>query len=406
MNTASPEHSDAAPRVCVVLPSYNNAPTLGDVLDALLEVTPDVIVVDDGSTDGTVDVLRRFPGVAVERHERNRGKGAALATGLARAAELGFTHAITMDADGQHSAADVPKLLAAVAEHPEAIVVGVRDLVGGGARLKSRVLRAHSNFWVLLHTGRWVHDTQSGLRAYPLEPVLELRLKTRRYDFEVEVLVKAMWSGVPVVEVPVSVCYGTASRSHFRPVRDFWWVSHLNGCLLTQRLVLPASLRGVVHRKSFHKEGTLRRAAAVVRGAVLQETGSAGAFAACIGLGVCLGILPIWGFQIAAAVLVAHKLKLSKPLVVAASNISIPVMIPLILWLSLVAGQFALSGRLDFSLAREGVSLITVWAYALEYVIGAVVLAMVAGLAATLVAYVLARVAVAVWRRRHACEKG
>ncbi len=164
---------------------------------------------------------------------------------------MGFTHAVTMDTDGQHLASDIPKFLKAIEEHPEALVVGVRDLVGGGARLRSRLLRGNSNFWVFVHTGRWVRDTQSGFRAYSLAAMAALRLVCRRYDYEVEALVKGLWAGVPVVEVPIEVRYGTGSPSQFRPVRDFWLVTHLNGCLLTQRLFLPASLRRVYHLKSF-----------------------------------------------------------------------------------------------------------------------------------------------------------
>ena len=390
--------------VCVVLPAYDNVATIADVVGQVLAVTRQVIVVDDGSTDGTAEALGQFPEITVVTHERNRGKGAALATGLARAAGMGFTHAITMDADGQHSAADIPKFVAAVEKQSDALVVGVRDLAGGGARLKSRLLRANSNFWVFVHTGKWVHDTQSGFRAYPLASVGGLRLKTRRYDFEVEVLVKGLWSGIPVAEVPVAVRYDTGSHSHFRPVQDFWWVTHLNGCLFAQRLVMPPSLRRVYHLKSFHEGPRLRRAVEVMRGAVLQECGSAGAFAACVGLGVCFGILPIWGFQIAAAVVVAHRMRLSKPLVVTASNISIPVMIPFILWLSLVVGRLALTGQIDPTLSRQGWTLGTVWVHAAEYVVGAVILAVGAGLASALLCYLLARAVLALRRRRGPCD--
>ena len=388
--------------VCVVVPSCGNRATIGEALRQALGVVRDVVVVDDGSRDGTADVLAGFPQVAVVRHEQTQGKGAALASGLARAAELGFRHAITMDADGQHLAADLPKFLAAIGEHPEALVVGVRDLAGAGAPRRSRLLRANSDFWVWVHTGRWVHDTQSGFRAYPLAGILALRLKTRRYDYEVEALVKGLWTGLPVVEVPVAVRYQTGSPSHFRPFRDFVWVTHLNGCLLWQRLLMPASLRRVYHLKSFHQGPKLPRILQVLRGAVFQECGSARRFAACLGVGVFFGILPIWGFQMAAATAVAHRLRLSKPLVVAASNISIPVMIPFILWLSLVVGRFAFTGHLDVTLSQQSLTLATVWRYVVEYVSGAVILATLAGLATAGVSYLLARAAGALWRRARA----
>jgi len=391
--------------VCVVLPTYNNRATLAAVIGEVLAVTDRVIVVDDGSTDGTGEVLRERSGIVVVTHERNLGKGAALATGLARAAELGFTHAITMDTDGQHTAADIARLQAAIEANPEAIVVGVRDLLGAGARRKSRILRANSNFWVFMHTGRWIHDTQCGFRAYPLAPILALRLQTRKYDFEIEVLVKALWSGVPVVEVPVEVRYNTGSPSHFRPLADFWLVTHLNGCLFGQRLLMPASLRRVYHQRSFHQGAKFRRALAVVRDALIEQCGSPWTFALALGVGVFLGILPIWGFQMAAAVVVAHKLRLSKPLVLSASNISFPALLPFILWLSLVVGRFALTGRADLALSRDGLTSAAAWQYAAQYLVGAVLLAAVAGLAVTVLSYLLARTALMLWRRRRSCDR-
>ncbi len=391
--------------VAVILPTYNNQPTVAGVISEVLAVTGHVIIVDDGSTDGTADVLSGLSEITVVTHERNLGKGAALAAGFARAAEMGFTHAITMDTDGQHLASDIPRFIAAIEANPDALVVGVRDLSGSAARRKSRILRANSNFWVWVHTKKWIRDTQSGFRAYPLAPILELRLKTKRYDFEVEALVKAMWSGLQVVELPIDVRYDTESHSHFRPFQDFALVTHLNGCLFAQRLIMPASLRRVYYRKDFYRKPKRQVIQELIQGAVLQESGSPLAFAACIGIGVCFGVLPIWGFQMAAAIIVAHKLRLSKPLVVVASNISIPLMIPFVLYASLIAGRLVLTGHADWSLWHSGVTLITVWDYAIEYMVGAVILAVVAGLAAAVISYLFARAVLALRRRYRSCNQ-
>jgi len=387
------------PRLCVVVPTFNNRPTLGAVLRGILEAVADVIVVDDGSTDGAAEVLAKKGGLTVLAHAGNRGKGAALASGLARAAAMGFTHAVTLDADGQHLPADLPRLLAAVEAHPQALVVGVRNLAGAGRRRKSRLLRAHSNFWVWAMTGRWVRDTQSGFRAYPLETIQALVLKRQRYDFEIEVLVKALWAGAPVVEVPIGVHYGPEDRSHFRPVKDFALVSRLSVCLLAQRLLLPRSVRGVIQLKTFREDRPAARLWRAVKDALAQEGPSPGKVAACVGLGVFLGILPIWGFQIAAAVVLAHLLRLSKVMVVAASNISFPAAIPFILYASLLLGIFVWTGRLDGTLRLGEVGRDNIGQYLLEYVIGSVLLAAIAGAAAAAASFVIARFFLGLWSR-------
>ncbi len=146
-----------------------------------------------------------------------------------------------MDGDGQHLAGDLPKFLAMMERDPGTLVVGRRDLSGGGKRLKSRLLRAHSNFWVWVLTGKWVGDSQCGFRAYPLDAILELPLKKQKYDFEIEVLVRALWAGTPIREVPIAVNYVPGSKSHFRPFRDFWLVSVLIISLLWQRIIQKMS---------------------------------------------------------------------------------------------------------------------------------------------------------------------
>ena len=193
--------------ICVIIPTYNNKLTIEAVISNVCKVMHDVIVVDDGSTDGSSQLLDRISGISVVRHERNQGKGAALADGFAFAAPKGYSHAISMDGDGQHLAADLSKFVKEIEHEPSGMIIGRRNLAGSGKRFKSRILRAHSNFWVWLLTGIWIRDSQAGFRAYPLKGVTELRVKTRRYDYEVEILVKCLWAGMPVREIPVEVDY-------------------------------------------------------------------------------------------------------------------------------------------------------------------------------------------------------
>jgi glycosyltransferase involved in cell wall biosynthesis len=379
-------------RVCVVIPTYNNSDTVASVIRGAVQQVESVIVIDDGSTDATEQILRQFNNITVLRHSHNLGKGAALAKGLAFAAQKGFTHAVTIDADGQHLASDIPRFLAEIEKSPQALIIGVRDLSGRETRRrKSRILRRNSNFWVWVETGKWLSDTQSGFRAYPLAATDALLLKTRKYDYEIEVLVKLIWAGVDVAAVKVSARYGPGSRSHFRPLRDFLIVAHLSGCLIWQRILLPAALRRLLHLKTFHDKPFWKICSQVLRNVIMEEVDTPWGFAVCVGLGVCFGILPIWGLQMFVAAVVAHHLRLSKPLILVASNISFPAAIPFILYASLLLGRFVLSGQLDYDLGLSVLNPKDIWKYAIEYLVGSISLAVLAGAVTTVVSYFLAR---------------
>ncbi|MCP4638952.1 MAG: DUF2062 domain-containing protein [bacterium] len=392
---------DTEPRICVVLPTYNNETTVGTLIEQLRVQNQSVIVVNDGSTDTTAAVLESLAGegVTVVTHDQNRGKGAALLTGFARAKELGFTHAVTMDTDGQHVVSDLPAVVSAVHADPAALVIGIRHLPKGRRPLKSRILRVHSNFWVWAETGHWVSDTQTGFRAYPLEPVLDLALSTSKYDFEIESLVKLPWQELSVVTVSVEARYGPGSKSHFRPLQDFLLVARLNALLTFQCFFLPLPVRQSLSRKGEQDGSFARRAYGWVRETIAHHM-KPWRFAFSVGVGVCCGILPFWGFQMAAAVLAAHVLKLSKPVALAASNISFPAAIPFILYASLLTGRLILTGHIDYALHPSGLGIDAIWSFAAEYLLGAVVLAPVMGVVTGAGSYVFARVVTAAARRQ------
>jgi uncharacterized protein (DUF2062 family) len=377
------------PKICVVVPTYNNVATIAEVVRDVCAAGLELIVVNDGSTDGTAAALAALPGVDVLTQDVNRGKGVALLRGFEHAAGRGFTHAVTMDGDNQHFAADLPKFVAAVQAEPEALIVGVRDLRGLGPKRKSRWLRANSNFWVRVETGQWVADTQSGFRAYPLRPILALALNTRRYDFEIESLVKAMWCGVPVRGVDIAVQYDPRSHSHFRPLHDFALVSLLNSRLVARGLLLPLPLLRVVYLRDFARQSWSARALNTIRLGFGAD--SPGTFSRAVGLGVLCGILPIWGLQGATACLLAHLFRLSKATAFLASNISFPVALPFVLYASVLAGQLTLTGSVDPRLRFSEITLRTVGHEAWTYLVGSVVLAVGASVASSVLAYGLAR---------------
>jgi glycosyltransferase involved in cell wall biosynthesis len=213
-------------RFAFVIPVYNHAGNVREVVQAALESGAPVIVVDDGSTDASA-VAATTTGVQLVRHPVNLGKGAAILTGLAAAAEQGVRLAITVDADGQHRPDDARRLLAETLSSTGAcsMVIGARvGMNTTSVPWTSRMGRGFSGFWVWASGGPLLSDSQSGFRVYPIRETLALPTRARRFEFEVEVLVQAARAGLVIREVPVSVSYDPPGGrvSHFRPWRDFW----------------------------------------------------------------------------------------------------------------------------------------------------------------------------------------
>lgn len=223
--------------VCAVIPTYQNAKTLLKVVADVHRVVDTVFVVDDGSKDGTAALLDKATGnerpEKVLTHAKNCGKGAALKTGLTYARQQGFRYAVTVDADGQHRADDIPALLKAVEEEPDALAIGSRGLQHENMPAKSTFANRFSNFWFALQTLQRLPDTQSGLRVYPLRYLHGLRWMSARYEAELTLLVFSAWAGVKLLPVPVSVYYPPRDQrvTHFRPGRDFTRISVLNTLL-------------------------------------------------------------------------------------------------------------------------------------------------------------------------------
>jgi glycosyltransferase involved in cell wall biosynthesis len=232
-------------RFAVVIPTFNHGGQVRGVVEKALRSGFPVIVVDDGSTDATPSVLASIPNLTVIRHKENLGKGASLLTGFAEAARLA-DWAITIDADGQHDPENIPSLVKAIPEGQRPLVIGKRSgMERENVPWTSLWGRRFSNFWVWASCGRWLSDSQSGFRAYPLSEILHLKSRARRYQFEVEILVLAVWSGLPIIEVPVTVFYGPARErvSHFRPWMDFWRNTRTFSRLIAARILIPSGRR-------------------------------------------------------------------------------------------------------------------------------------------------------------------
>lgn len=231
--------------ICVVVPTYNNEGTIGQVVRDVLQHCQDVIVSDDGSTDGTARILHGISGITVVTSSKNRGKGHALKVAFRKALDMGFAYAITIDADGQHYPADIALFLEANRQHPGALIVGNRKLEGVCRSKGSDFANKFSNFWFRVQTGRNLPDTQTGYRLYPLRKLHWLSLLTSRYEAELELLVFSSWHGVEIVPIDVDVYYPPREQrvSHFRPGTDFARISVLNTVLCVLAVVYGLPMR-------------------------------------------------------------------------------------------------------------------------------------------------------------------
>jgi glycosyltransferase involved in cell wall biosynthesis len=236
-------------KVLAVIPAYNEAATVRDVASRTLAQLEDVIVVDDGSTDGTAAALAGLP-VTLIANPANLGKGTSLWRGFAAAIAAGADAVVTLDADGQHCPEDIPRLLGAAAEHPGRIVIGARlwdkDKVPGLRYFGNRF----ANFWVAWAAGAPVADSQSGFRLYPaavLKHVNVFHGPGARFAFESEMLIEAGRAGVRTCAVPIAALYPANARaSHYRSAVDTARIVRMiTWKLVTRGFDLPALVRSL-----------------------------------------------------------------------------------------------------------------------------------------------------------------
>lgn len=231
--------------ICIIIPTYNNDRTIADIIAGSQKECCDVIVVNDGSTDTTSDIIHQIEGITIVEYEKNRGKGYALRRGFECALQMGFSYAVTLDSDGQHEPKDIPLFLQANQQHPGALILGSRNLDGVERSKGSSFANKFSNFWFYIQTGRNLPDTQTGYRLYPLKKLHGLCLLTSRYEAELELLVFASWHGIKLVPIQINVYYPPQELrvSHFRPGADFARISVLNTVLCFLAIVYGLPLR-------------------------------------------------------------------------------------------------------------------------------------------------------------------
>jgi len=369
---------------CILIPTYNNDKTLEWVLSGVLNQATklDVLVVDDGSTDNTQEILDTYKNqLVVFRHPTNKGKGIALQTGFHYAIQHGYHYAITIDSDGQHDPADLSSLLTAFRQDPGVIVMGSRNMGQHDVPTKSSFGNKFSNFWFFIETGIHLPDTQTGFRLYPLEPMKNMRFFSSKFEFEIELIVRLAWKNISFRTVPVSVKYDFVDRvSHFRPFKDFLRISILNTCLVFIALFY------YYPKKIFSKKIWKRIEQEAIKP---QESNIRKSIS--IGFGAFIAILPIWGFQLLVGFPIASMLRLNKVLFLLAANISIPPLIPLILYASFLIGQYVSTHQVDPNMLKDW-DIESVKTNTYQYVIGALLLSCLSFLVFTSLSYLLFRI--------------
>ena len=222
-------------KTCIVIPVYNNPTTIEETTYKALKTNSIVIVVDDGSTPSVMLNIDEDESLYLLRHDVNSGKGEAILTGGKKAKELGFDSFFVVDGDGQHFPHEIQNFVGKDLEN--SIVIGCRRF-GENVPGSSKVGRKFSNFWIWTETGLHLDDTQSGFRSYPVS-VLDLNIEKRRYDFEIEILVRHVWGGGYIEEVEIEVYYPTPDErvSHFHALQDNVRLSKLHSRLFFKNML-------------------------------------------------------------------------------------------------------------------------------------------------------------------------
>jgi uncharacterized protein (DUF2062 family) len=290
-----------------------------------------------------------------------------------------------MDSDGQHFASDLPTFLDKLDEGQDALVIGARNLQQENMPGKNTFANKFSNFWFYVETGIKAPDTQSGFRLYPIHRMGRIRSICNKYEFEVEVIVRSAWKGIKIDWAPIKVYYPPKEEriSHFRPGPDFTRISILNTVLVTIAFLyikprdFIRTMMKAEGRRAFFEQHIVNREESNMKKAL------------SVGFGVFMGIIPIWGFQMIVALALAAWLRLNKGLVIIAANISIPPMVPPIIFFSFLMGKVWVGRDATELFFSKGLSLDNIQQNLVQYILGAVTLAVVAGVVCWLATWLL-----------------
>lgn len=380
-------HSEQALRTAIwcAIPVYNNAGTILDVAARCRKQLEHVVVIDDGSTDADLRERLRDLDVTVLRHPQNLGKGAAILTALRYAAERGATYVLTIDGDGQHFPEDIPSFLPHLDR--DTILLGAREEVVGNMPRSSRFGRELSDFWILVETGAALRDTQCGFRVYPVKPLMKMPFFSRHFNFEIEVLTRAIWGGLRVAKVPVRVWYppqGDTRVTSFHPIRDNVRISLAHSRLVGRRL-LPVPYKRLAIAPKPPRQTIQQR----LRGfrELFNENTSPLGLAAAAWVGVFLGTLPIVFVHVAAVLYVSIRLHLNKVMALAIQNLCMPPLVPIFC----IAVGYRLRHGKVIDASRSAALLDRPLDLLYEWFLGSLIVAPLLALVVAVVVYMVAR---------------
>jgi glycosyltransferase involved in cell wall biosynthesis len=359
-------------KACIILPTYNNRNTICEVIESALLQTSHVIVVNDGSTDDTLDLINNYP-VQLVSYSKNQGKGFAMRSGFSYAIEHGYDYAFTIDTDGQHYPEDCANFFGVLEQNPGSLLIGSRNLTHENVPGKSSFGNKFSNFWFKIETGKVMPDTQSGFRLYPISLYKDSKFFTLKYEFEIEIIVRSSWKGIDVLPVPIRVYYPKPEErvTHFRPFNDFFRISVLNTFLVLIALfyIKPRDLILRPLREKGFKRG--------LKELLFDPHETIFTRAASIGFGVFMGIVPIWGFQLLVGIPAAIAMKMNKTLFIVAANISI---FPPIIWAASLATGKLIFRNPNWKIDFRNLQWDEVAQTGKEFFVGGTLLSIVAGL--------------------------
>ncbi len=364
--------------------TYNNEITLPKILDGVLTYTEAIILVNDGSTDLTEELLVNYQTITILHLPKNKGKGNALKKGFKKALEMGYERAITLDTDGQHFPDDLPAFITALekSEDKNLFIIGDRNMNEADVLATSAKGNRVSGFWVRSVTGLQLTDTQSGFRLYPIKALQKIRFLrwTSKFEFETEVIVRSHWRGIRVMNIPIKVLYPKDRVSHFRPFMDITRIVVLIiGFLIVKGFyIIPRDFFRQLKKKGFKKFFVED---------FLGSGDSSKKKALSIALGVFLGLSPLWGFHTVIVIFLAIFFRLNKVIAFAFSNISLPPFIPFVLWASVRTGNFVLGESSSFSMAE--LSDFDAIKHLESYLVGSIVLSVTSAIVFGIVGYLM-----------------